>query len=108
MSDLIKQVGGLQKAKDIVNGAPEGATHIAGSAYLKLIGAVWWQAWQQEWSHDGNCMVRRWKGESIDLMKTWGKVFKLDNIRQAIADYNTDHCTSIENHISPSTVRIEK
>lgn len=31
-----------------------------------------------------------------------------EEVRKEIADYNTDHCSDIENHISPSTVRIEK
>lgn len=108
MNDLIKQVGGISRAKEIVSNMPDGATNFVRSTYLKLIGAVWWEVWQPEWNHDDNCMVYIWKGESIEMMSTWGEVISLNNLRQAIADYNTDHCTNIENHISPSTKVINK
>ena len=95
----------IEQMRKIVDGAPEGATHFVGSTYLKLIGAVWWQAWLQEWNHDANCMVRRWKGESIELMETWGEVFKLNDLRAAIADHDrTGYVSDIRNHISPMTI----
>lgn len=81
------QDNGVDKAREVVEGAPDGSTHFVGSTYLKLIGAVWWNAWLPEWSHKDNCMVKKWKGESIDLMKTWGEVYKLEDLKQAIADY---------------------
>ena len=31
-----------------------------------------------------------------------------EEVRKEIADYNTDHCVNIENHISPSTIIINK
>lgn len=34
-------VHGIEKAKAVLEGAPEGSTHFVGSTYLKLIGAVW-------------------------------------------------------------------
>ena len=77
----------IDKARKVVEGAPEGSTHFVGSIYLKLIGAVWWNAWLPEWSHKDNCMVKKWKCESIELMKTWGEVYKLEDLKQAIADY---------------------
>jgi hypothetical protein len=80
---------GVDKAREVVEGAPDGSTHFVGSTYLKLIGAVWWNAWLPEWSHKDNCMVKKWKGESIDLMKTWGEVYKLEDLKQAIADYES-------------------
>lgn len=78
---------GVEKAREVVEGAPDGATHFVRSTYLKLIGAVWWNAWLPEWRHKDDCMVKKWKGESIDLMKTWGEVYKLEDLKQAIADY---------------------
>lgn len=81
------QQHGVEKAREVVEGAPDGATHFVRSTYLKLIGAVWWNAWLPEWSHKDDCMVKKWKGESIDLMKTWGEVYKLEDLKQAIADY---------------------
>ncbi|QRF07616.1 hypothetical protein [Acinetobacter pittii] len=75
---------GLDKAREVVEGAPEGSTHFVGSTYLKLIGAVWWNAWLPEWSHKDNCMVKKWKCESIELMKTWGEVYKLEDLKRLV------------------------
>lgn len=75
---------GVDKAREVVEGAPEGSTHFVGSTYLKLIGAVWWNAWLPEWSHKDNCMVKKWKCESIELMKTWGEVYKLDELKRLV------------------------
>ena len=78
----------IEQMREIVDGAPDGATHFVRSTYLKLIGAVWWQAWLQEWNHDANDMVRRWRGESIELIKTWGEVYELNDLRTAIAQHD--------------------
>lgn len=78
MTDLIKQVGGLQKAKDIVNGAPQWA--------------IWWCAENKKY---------------LDFIPC-SKCLHVVDIRQSIADYNTDHCSDIGNHISPSTRVINK
>lgn len=86
--DLIEQVGGIEKAKGIVEGAPEGCTHFVRSTYLKLIGAVWWEVWGREWNHTSNCLVYRWKGGNIDLMRTWGEVFKINDLRTAIEHHD--------------------
>lgn len=75
---------GVDKAREVVEGAPEGSTHFVGSTYLKLIGAVWWNAWLPEWSHKDNCMVKKWKCESIELMKTWGEVYKLEDLKRLV------------------------
>lgn len=78
------QDNGVDKAREVVSGAPDGATHFVGSTYLKLIGAVWWNAWLPEWSHKDNCMVKKWKCESIELMKTWGEVYKLEDLKRLV------------------------
>ena len=75
---------GVEKTREVVEGAPEGSTHFVGSTYLKLIGAVWWNAWLPEWSHKDSCMVKKWKCESIELMKTWGEVYKLEDIKRLV------------------------
>lgn len=75
---------GVEKAREVVEGAPDGATHFVRSTYLKLIGAVWWNAWLPEWSHKDNCMVKKWKCESIELMKTWGEVYKLEDLKRLV------------------------
>ena len=36
------------------------------------------------------------------------KTVYLDDLRTAIAEHNTDHCTDIRNHISPLTGVIER
>lgn len=106
--NLIEELG-LKRCQEIVDGAPEGATHIVSSTYLKLIGAVWWQAWLPAWKHDVCHMVHGWKGESIELLKTWGDIHKLKDLRAAIADHNrTDYVSDIRNHIAPTTVVIER
>lgn len=100
----------IEQMKEIVEDAPDGATHFVVSTYLKLIGACWWEAWLQEWNHDANDMVRRWRGQSIELMKNWGVVYKIEEIKDIIEKYHgmDDCCTNIENHISPLTKVINK
>ena len=83
MTDLIKQVG-LKKAKIIVENAPRNATTVS----ISLMGDQFLY---------GRCE------NSVG-----GNLILLDDLRQAIADYNTDDCKDIQNHISPNTVRIEK
>ena len=84
MTDLIKQVGGLQKAKDIVGGAPKDATIVRMSIT------------------NGRFLYCSGKVETSDLHISLGE------LRQAIADYNTDHCGDIINHVSPSTQVYDK
>ena len=79
MTDLIKQVGGIEKAKKIIAEMPR---------YAVIYSTVFDQYF------DGLT------GEYEDII--------LDDLRQAIADYNTDHCVNIENHLSPSTRIINK
>ena len=79
MTDLIKQVGGIETARKIIVEMPRHAVVYSTVFDLYFDGLT---------------------GEYEDVI--------LDDLRQAIADYNTDHCTDITNHISPSTVRIEK
>lgn len=83
MTDLIKQVG-LKKAKIIVDNAPRNATTVR----ISLMGDQFLY---------GRCE------NSVA-----GNLILLDDLRQAIADYNTDHCVNIENHVSPSTIIINK
>lgn len=83
MTDLIKQVGGLQKANDIINNAPPRAN--------------WYQG-KGKYSNDLYSCNHEIYGQAIMLYE----------LRQAIADYNTDHCSDIGNHLSPSTKIINK
>lgn len=83
MTDLIKQVGGIERARDIVNGAPENINY---RFYSLNVG-------------NGN------SGWHVDFRND---CVDMDELRQAIADYNTDHCGDIINHVSPSTQVYEK
>lgn len=79
MTDLIKQVGGIEKAKKIIAEMPRHAVIYSTVFDLYFDGLT---------------------GEYEDVI--------LDDLHQAIADYNTDHCSDIGNHLSPSTKIINK
>lgn len=79
MSDLIKQVGGIEKAKEA----------------LSLC------CWM-----DGSFCIRLWMG---CIKNNHDCCVDVGELRQAIADHDrTDHCVNIENHLSPSTLIINK
>lgn len=82
MTDLIKQVGGIESAKKLINEKPK-----CCNCYDLMYGYGYVSSW---------------------FMVDFNITINLDDLRQAIADYNTDHCTNIENHISPSTKVIDK
>lgn len=88
MTDLIKQVGGIDFANKIVNDyLAKTNTHV---------------------SNDGGFWTNE-NGDLIDNIRNQlHKLIRISDLRQAIADYNTDHCTNIENHISPSTKVIDR
>ena len=73
MSDLIKQVGGIEKAREIVEGAPD-------------------------WANGYNTVIQQY------VRGVWfSRDFRLNDLRTAIAEHDTDHVTDIRNHVSPST-----
>lgn len=81
MSDLIKLVGGIEKARVIVGGAPKWSLSYCDKAkdYFAMVAS------------DFNCCTN------------------IGELRTAIADHDrTDNCVDISNHISPSTKIIEK
>lgn len=80
MSDLIKQVGGLDKAKKILENAPDWAVSV------NLHNGMYYE-------------LREYRR---------GDTF-LSELRTAIADHDrTDSCVDIGNHLSPSTKIINK
>ncbi len=109
MSDLIKQVGGIERAKNIVSGAPKNTEMWRDMDSVcspnEILYYVWFggallvfedgKGWIKSIYHDGEEYI-------LDQLQ------ELNDLRQAIADYNTDHCTNIENHISPSTKVIDR
>ena len=76
--NLIEKLG-LEKCKEIVDGAPEWAESF--NVYLVAYGSVGIPC----------------KGDVL-----------ITDIRTAIANHNTDHCTDIRNHVSPNTKVIER
>ena len=77
--NLIEKLG-LEKCKQIVDGAPAIANfYIPSKAGYTRMGSV---------LLDG--------------------AISLNDLRTAIANHNTDHCTDIKNHISPNTKVIDK
>lgn len=109
MSDLIKQVGGIEKAKDIVNGAPENSQYWRDMDSICSPNEILYYVWFDEdllvFDVDDGWVKSIYHSGAEYIIE---QLQNIDDLRQAIADYNTDHCTNIENHISPSTVRIEK
>ena len=82
MSDLIKLVGGIAKARAIVEGAPSVSKYYCASAGMN---------------------------HSCDDLINYECCITMGDLRTAIADHNrTDNCVDITNHISPSTKIIEK
>ena len=90
------EVLGLEKCKAIIEGAPY---PVIGYC---LIGNKWihkqcesaptrYSSEDNSWSED----------YAIDLVL-------IDDLRTAIANHNTDHCTDIRNHFSPLTEVIER
>ena len=75
--NLIEKVGGIEKAREIVEGAPTWATTYC-MAYAAYGGTFHW------YGACKNCYV-------------------LPALRSAIAEHDTDHVTDIRNHLSPST-----
>lgn len=99
-SELIEKVGGIEKAREIVEGAPEGA-ELFNKFYIRNVHSegymdhfAKWNGckWQQAEAH------REFVDEAICL----------NNLRTAIAEHDdTDHVTDIRNHVSPSTRVVE-
>lgn len=61
----------------------------------------------EEWSHNGWVVSdgNQWK----DCKKPEGELLKIGHIRAVLADHDrTDHCSDIRNHISPTTLVIER
>ncbi|NNH00234.1 hypothetical protein [Acinetobacter sp. ANC 5414] len=82
--NLIEKLG-LEKCKQIVDGAPKTATDVI---------------------LDGSQVFY---GSGLIALRGAEQFFKLHSIRTAIADHDhTDHCTDIRNHISPLTEVIER
>ena len=105
--NLIEKLG-LEKCKQIVDGAPEGAQlfkihfNLVGFAKLEshfvYMAVTTWKCGFNEkpvWKIMGCRSVLRFKPSRFGSVK---------DLRTAIADHDrTDHCSDIKNHISPNT-----
>lgn len=103
--NLIEELG-IEKARAIVDGAPETATIFCRDKYY------------EEWSHTGWVVSdgRQW----VDCEKPRGCLIGIADLRTAIMNHGTptnegtrntditDNCTDIRNHISPNTKVIER
>lgn len=88
--NLIEKLG-LEKCKQIVDGAPEWASH-----YVPITGKT-------ICCHNEDHFYFR------DQEKLGVEHIRLNDIRNAIADHDhTDYVTDIRNHISPTTVIMER
>ena len=96
--NLIEKLG-LEKCKQIVDGAPIGATDYSDedceiTYYQKTNNVIYWD----------------------DISDVWDEVYfempelkPLSDLRAALADHDRiDTCTDIKNHISPNTKVIER
>lgn len=93
--NLIEKVGGIERAREIVAGAPELSTdYVFWTSKTRYINRLTKEVYldsTHEW-FSANIMV-------LNLMHC------LDDLRTAIAEHdNTDHVTDIRNHVSPSTI----
>lgn len=81
MSDLIKLVGGIKRAKEIMEGV-------------------------SPWTTGYNIMSKTYFGGDIFSAD---QEFYIKDLLQAILDHDrTDNCSDIKNHLSPSTEVIER
>ena len=96
--NLIEKLG-LEKCKQIVDGAPEGAIQINQTPnYFKNIKYPYCEMW--------NPYDQKWFETEVF---SFDEFIRLSDIRAAIADHDRiDTCTDIRNHIIPNTKVIEK
>ena len=94
--NLIEELG-IEKARAIVDGAPDGANEYsvwASLSYYKTVGEFC-QLWRQHYQWWNRVLYNSY-------MKQHRR--SLGNLRTAIAEHErTDHCSDIANHISPNT-----
>ena len=85
----------IEQMREIVDGAPEGATHANTGSYFKENDYGVWSIWSGYWNS-----AFRWPE---------GEMFLLGDLRTALADHDrTDNFEHIENHIYPNTKVIER
>lgn len=91
---LIEKLG-LEKCRQIVDGAPIGTTHANTNSHFKENDYGVWSVWDGYWNS-----AFRWPE---------GEMFLLSDLRAALADHDrTDYVSDIRNHIAPTTVVIER
>jgi hypothetical protein len=85
----------IEQMREIVDGAPIGTTHANTNSHFKENDYGVWSVWDGYWNS-----AFRWPE---------GEMFLLSDLRTALADHDrTDYVSDIRNHISPTTVVIER
>ncbi|EIM39511.1 hypothetical protein HADU_06679 [Acinetobacter sp. HA] len=85
----------IEQMREIVDGAPIGTTHANTNSHFKENDYGVWSVWDGYWNS-----AFRWPE---------GEMFLLSDLRAALADHDrTDYVSDIRNHISPTTVVIER
>lgn len=109
--DLIKRVGGIEKAKAIVDGAPNGAltynTTVRGysEGWIKTFGNVVINDLRTAIAkHDEDHCNHEWNDMTSNGDKYRSLVCKNCGSTKNYLPLDEDHITDIRNHISPRTV----
>ena len=119
--NLIEKLG-IEKCKQIVGGAPEGATHYWGSVKGEYAQKSHIIHNMTIFGDDGGSSTKVYKNDVWTTYYSSGypNLTSLEDLRTAIANHGTptnegadnfshfDHCSDIRNHISPNTKVIEK
>ena len=96
--NLIEKLG-LEKCKQIVDGAPEGAT-----GFVLWTGKI--RYLNGETNEVYSVSSKEWNPANIMVLNL---MIPLNDLRAAIADHErTDYCSDIKNHLSPLTKVIER
>lgn len=119
--NLIEELG-IEKCREILDGAPEDGTHFKlsfGLSIFYLLSSGDGAAPAGLWIDDGDeshWSVSAYK--NFELFVAENRFISVEDLRTAIAAYDcnhtdnlshlTDHCTDIRNHLSPNTKVIER
>ena len=109
--NLIEKLG-LEKCKAIVDAVPDGGTHFKlsfGLSIFYLLSSGDGADLAGLWIDDGDDSYWGLSSyKNFELFMPENRFISIEDLRTAIANHNTDHCTDIRNHISPLTGLIER
>ena len=110
--NLIEELG-IEKARAIVDAVPDGGTHFKLSCGLSIVyllssgdGADLAGLWIDD-GDDSYWGISSYK--NFELFMPENRFISIEDLRAAIADHErTDYVSDIRNHLSPTTVVIDK